>query len=148
MLRTVLGCGIFLQTVNKYEWSLYPIVLSVNDIKLMHRNSYSSFFSMLSIVTSPFERNILKRTRNNQQRKKNGQANRIDIYNHVNVMYYTQHLLWCLQLIKTRELYDNVRLQWILSWAVWLERVPIKSRWNTASAMQMGATLRPTRTFP
>ena len=50
MLRTVLGCGIFLQTVNKYEWSLYPIVLSVNDIKLMHRNSYSSFFSMLSIV--------------------------------------------------------------------------------------------------
>lgn len=71
----LIGCGIFLQTVNKYEWSLYPIVLSVNGIKIMHRKELFLDFLILSIVTVPFERNILERTRNNRQRKiKNKQA--------------------------------------------------------------------------
>ena len=149
MLCTVIGCGIFLQTVNKYEWNLHPVVLSVYDIKIMHRKELFLALLILSIVTVPFERNILERTRNNRQRKKT--PNKLTEI-HFAKWYLKPckfHVLfWCLQLIKTRELYDNVRLQWILSLAVWRERVPIKSRWNTASAMQMGATLRSTRTFP
>ena len=75
MLCTVIGCGIFLQTVNKYEWNLHPVVLSVYDIKIMHRKELFLALLILSIVTVPFERNILERTRNNRQRKiKNKQA--------------------------------------------------------------------------